>query len=280
MLNSACRPSETAASFFYDGERTLKDVKAVPPWIPSPWSEAEFIAAAAKGTPNQLHEDHLGFVPFERLRAGFLTEAELARDLVPFGQQRAALSADAANARTPGHALRLAYHRAFFRVNYAPHDRLALDGIERRPYLLRAIDHVNYSGALSGMVLVRPRRDGDRLTLHIKVDQAAYYDVQGSGIGAGIATGGSRAGWKHHKYVEKDGRLLLDKLVLRRHGKEIPLTEQPPRDDGWFVFDAGSVPEGFAGLTLAIDVALFDDRRTLFYDLFASAAARGLEARP
>jgi hypothetical protein len=58
----------------------------------------------------------------------------------------------------------------------------------------------------------------------------------------------------------------------------MPLEERDS-ELGWFVFDAGPFADGYAGLTLAVDVALFDDRRTLFYDLFASAAARGLGAR-
>ena len=172
------------------------------PWMPAPWKEAEILSRAAKGP----YEDQLDFIPFERVSA--------------------ALSSDAAKAGFPEFALRLAYRHAFFRVNYAVSDTLALDGIERRPYLLRAVDSKNYSGALSGVVLVRPQINAGRLMLKIKVDQRAYYDDQGSGVGAAIETQGRREAWKNHKYTQNFGRPVLDKLTLRRHGQEMPLEER------------------------------------------------------
>lgn len=175
-------------------------------------------------------------------------------------------------------AERMAIFRAFTKQGDV--DSRANDQIERRLYVVRHIVPDGYSGALAGHLEVRPSAVDGRLVIDVRPNQTPYYNSFG-GIADAIATeGGKRSYWAHQPYVEDGGRKLMEKVMLQKGAQDVPLTERPVDASGFFRFETDLPADDLSNLVLKVDLALFDDRRSLEFDLFASGFARQQGIRP
>ncbi|MHB1102181.1 MAG: right-handed parallel beta-helix repeat-containing protein [Devosia sp.] len=249
-----CWPNEESAHYYHTGESELAGKYYALPWMPEPWYEQELLANEAKGTINSRYFDHVGFFGYEDLAAA-----------------SAALS-EATTLTDPD--LRLAYRTVLSRAGYYERLHTFEDGLERRPYLLRHANAPDYSGALSGMVIVDPQLgEHGELVIRMRIEQIPYYHGC-CDLASTMANNNNLSAWLHSPYLEDGGSALVKSIRLTRHGVEVPVTLTGPHARG-FRIAAGPSPEGLVGLVLTVELELFGDRRTLVYDLFASARARG-----
>ncbi len=252
-----CWPNREAAQYYHTGESELADAYFALPWMPEPWHAAELLDGEAKGTLNARYFDLVGFLAPQDLAAALATLAEPTKLTDP--------------------DLRLAYRKVLTRAGY--YDRLHAfeDGLERRPYLLRHANAPDYSGAISGMVTVDPQlgADGD-LTIRVRIDQVPYYHGC-CDLASTIANNNNLSAWLHAPYLVDGGSKLVTAIRLTRFGEDVPLVVTGPHARGYRIA-AGPSPQDYAGLVLTVELELFGDRRSLVYDLFAGAKARGFGA--
>jgi hypothetical protein len=79
------------------------------------------------------------------------------------------------------------------------------------------------------------------------------------------------------KHYEADGgRPLIEKVSLWREGKAIPLTDKGRDERGALVYEADTGQPGLDGLVAQVDLALFDDRRSIVFALYAGDYAADL----
>lgn len=168
---------------------------------------------------------------------------------------------------------RMAMFRAFIKAGDDEVNGNADDGIERRIYVLRHVLPDGYAGALNGHLEVRPMAEEGKLVIGVRLRQAPWYNSFG-GVADQMATNGDRSHWAHHAFVVDGGRKLIDRIVLNRAGAQVPLVEQGSDPQGFHRFATDLPAGGLSGLDLEIGLALFDDRRSFQFDLFASRLAR------
>ena len=168
---------------------------------------------------------------------------------------------------------RMAMYRAFTKSGDDEVNGAVDDGIERRVYVLRHVVKDSYSGAINGHLEVRPMAEGGKLVIGVRLRQAAWYNSFG-GIADMIATGGDRNQWAHHAYVVDGGRKLIEHIALHRDGTVVPLVEEGRDAEGFFRFTTDLSVDDLSRLVLEIRLALFEDRRSFQFDVFASKLAR------
>lgn len=173
---------------------------------------------------------------------------------------------------------RMAMFRAFTKAGDDEVNGNADDGIERRAYVLRHVLADGYSGALNGHLEVRPMAEEGKLVIGVRLRQAPWYNSYG-GIADQMSTNGDRNHWAHHAYVLDGGRKLIERIALERAGEPVPLVEQESDPQGFRRFAAGLPAGDLSGLDLEIGLALFDDRRSFRFDLFASRLARAAQRK-
>lgn len=247
---SGCRPSREAASAYYNGQ-----MKNEPPgdWF------------AVYSTVEELKEvlrESFYHTPLEAAPVDVAVAAWRQFDHVFWTSFRDEL---------------IAMFRAFTKAGDSEINSIVDDGVERRVYVLRRVlPEEAYTGAINGHLEVRPIAEDGKLEIGVRLTQAAWYNSFG-GLADMIATGGDRNHWAHHAYVV-DGRKLIERIELFRDGQSISLTEkEAPDAEGYFRFSTGLAADDLSGLVLDVDLALFDDRRSFQFDLFASRLARGVQ---
>lgn len=154
------------------------------------------------------------------------------------------------------------------------------DGTERRVYAVRVPPKPDdpHSGALAGLLEIRPHRLDGRLAFDVRLDQKSHY--YNDGLATMIATENKLENWQHHAYVAKGGRKLMDSIVLTRGDQTIPLVESAAPVDGWWRFVS---PEGTTapeGLRLSVELAVPGDRRRYDFDLALTGFMRDREGTP
>jgi hypothetical protein len=173
---------------------------------------------------------------------------------------------------------RMAIHRAVTRTGDDIWNARVRDGIERRVYVLSHAEEGKHSGAIAGLLEVRPVDVDGRLGLEVRLDQQAYYFSDG--LATKIATDGKLEAWLHHAYVIDHGRKLIDSIDLRRNGQPLQLQEGPASSEGVFPFST-DVPAGdLGGLVITIELALYDDRRRFDIDLFSTEFSHNRKPSP
>jgi hypothetical protein len=249
-----CWQNEESARYYHTGESELAGNYVAFPWMPEPWHEQEMLDNEAKGTLSGTYFDLVGFLPYEKLTAAFAQPSEPPALKDP--------------------DLRLAYRKVLSRAGYYERLHTYEDGLERRPYLLRHADAPDYSGAISGLVVVDPQlSENGELVIRMRIEQVPYYHGC-CDLASKIANDNNLSAWLHSPYLEDGGSALVKSIRLTRHGAEVPVTATGPHARG-FRIAAGSSPEGLAGLFLSVELELFSDKRTLVFDLFAGGKARG-----
>ncbi|HEX7074555.1 MAG TPA: hypothetical protein VF226_10985, partial [Hyphomicrobiaceae bacterium] len=168
---------------------------------------------------------------------------------------------------------RMAMFRAFTNSGDDEVNGVVDDGIERRVYVLRHVVKDSYSGAINGLLEVRPMAEDGKLVIGVRLRQAAWYNSFG-GIADMIATGGDRNQWAHHAYVVDGGRKLIEHIALHRDGTVVPLVEEGRDAEGFFRFATDLSVDDLSRLVLEIRLALLEDRRSFQFDVFASKLAR------
>jgi hypothetical protein len=160
----------------------------------------------------------------------------------------------------------LAYRRVATRANYmfpGYYEGGSLGAMRRgvtgRPYVLAS---KNAEGGVMGIASVRVDASPAASRFHVRLDQRAFYYSGGL-----IETRTKRSDWKFHPYTVNGGRRLISRVRLMRNGTPIELKEVGAAD-GDIVF-AGQPITDWSGVTLEIDLAMFDNKRQLLFDLFA-----------
>lgn len=256
---SFCRPVESTVRSFIE--------KNTPPasWIPPQWKDEEYLDRLLQGG-------------FERTTIAMLL------DTVPPDRMATLLAARGDAVKAYPFDLYSAYSRLVDRANFAfpmgaegaKFFAMVLDDTDRRPYVFGRLEEgsTEYGGGFTGLISMRPELVAGRLRLHIGLAPIRHDYLS---CNAFLCEERKKdSDWPHDRYARDGGRSLISAVRLFRADDEVKVTEVAHDEEGNFVFEADIAQPDLAGLHLRVELAFFDQRRSIGYDLFAGDYAIAL----
>ena len=247
IMASHCRPAAPAAAW-------LTDQSDLPltSWIPQPWRFDDLIGYLA----NHKWEEEF-----------YWGRLDLWLETVPPERIEAALEAKGPAGNAYPLDLYRAYRRVATRANFLyprAEEAGSLAAMRRepggRPYVIADKRH---DGGVAGIAELRVETAASATRFRIRLEQRPYYRPVGL-----FGTQGDRSEWKFHPYTLERGRKLIQGVRLMRADQAVELKEVAPGEGDSATFEAARI-EDWSQLVLALDLALFDDRRQLLFELYA-----------
>jgi hypothetical protein len=257
-------PSKSAAKYLAQQNDQMLPLTS---WIPEPWKDEEYLDLL------------LGGDAFESDRLDTLL------DTMPPRRFEEILARKGDAGKGYPFDLYAAHHKVVDRANFAfpgwsegGYFAAALRGeTDARPYVFgrKEDEDQSYAGGLAGLLSLRPERIGDRIALHLRLDQQAYYDFDGGFL---ELRQGDVTKWAAHAFTLDGGRPLIAAVCLFRDEAEIAVSEGARDQDGNLLFEATQPGPDLVGLTAVVELRYFDQLRAIGFDLFASDYAARLRA--